>query len=207
MAQYGKPTYWDDRYTKDPEPFDWYQRYTGLKDILSKYMSKDDHVLMSGAGNSRLSEDMAEDGYTTITNIDISKVCVEQMIKKTGDRAGFEWKWMDVTSLDFADEHFDSVVDKGTMDSLLCGEGSTANVSKMCAEVSRTLKPKGVFIVVSYGIPDNRLSYLEVKDYGWTVSVKTVPKPTVSAASVPDTKDATSVHYVYIMQKSGSSDS
>ena len=33
---------------------------------------------------------MAEDGYTTITNIDISKVCVEQMIKKTGDRAGFE---------------------------------------------------------------------------------------------------------------------
>ena len=140
---------------------------------------------------------------------------------------------MDVTSLDFADEHFDSVVDKGTMDSLLCGEGSTANVSKMCAEVSRsllnllplkfsqcpcsrcltartsrrTLKPKGVFIVVSYGIPDNRLSYLEVKDYGWTVTVKTVPKPTVSAASVPDTKDATSVHYVYIMQKSGSSDS
>ena len=46
---------------------------------------------------------------------------------------------MDVTSLDFADEHFDSVVDKGTMDSLLCGEGSTANVSKMCAEVSRSV--------------------------------------------------------------------
>ena len=45
---------------------------------------------------SGLSEDMAEDGYTTITNIDISKVCVEQMVKKTGDRAGFEcafcWK-------------------------------------------------------------------------------------------------------------------
>ena len=68
----------------------------------------------------------------------------------------------------------------------------------------RTLKPKGVFIVVSYGIPDNRLSYLEVKDYGWTVTVKTVPKPTVSAASVPDTKDSSSVHYIYIMQKSGS---
>ncbi len=23
--QYGKATYWDDRYTKDPEIFDWYQ--------------------------------------------------------------------------------------------------------------------------------------------------------------------------------------
>lgn len=25
MAQYGKASYWDDRYTKDPEIFDWYQ--------------------------------------------------------------------------------------------------------------------------------------------------------------------------------------
>lgn len=23
--QYGKASYWDDRYTKDPEIFDWYQ--------------------------------------------------------------------------------------------------------------------------------------------------------------------------------------
>ena len=36
MAQYGKPSYWDDRYTKDPEPFDWYQRYTNIKDILNQ---------------------------------------------------------------------------------------------------------------------------------------------------------------------------
>ena len=84
---------------------------------------------------------------------------------------------------------------------------SSMSVFHVIPTCRRTLKPKGVFVVVSYGIPDNRLSYLEVKDYGWTVTVKTVPKPTVSAASVPDTKDATSVHYVYIMQKSGSSDS
>ena len=38
MAQYGKTSYWDERYTKDPEPFDWYQRYGGLKDIVSQYV-------------------------------------------------------------------------------------------------------------------------------------------------------------------------
>ena len=137
MAQYGKASYWDDRYTKDPEPFDWYQRYDGVKDIISTYVKKEDQVLMSGAGNSRLSEDMASDGFTSIFNIDISKVVVEQMVAKTGDRMGFEWKQMDATSLDFADENFDAVVDKALMDSLLCGEGSTANVNKMCSEVSR----------------------------------------------------------------------
>ena len=27
----GKTSYWDERYTKDPEPFDWYQRYSGIQ--------------------------------------------------------------------------------------------------------------------------------------------------------------------------------
>ena len=100
MAQYGKASYWDERYTKDPEPFDWYQRYSGIKDLLAQYarsifartplqrqtcrcgraycsvprlrllltlsravfrplqVKKTDHILMVGAGNSRLTEDM-----------------------------------------------------------------------------------------------------------------------------------------------------
>ena len=33
-------------------------------------------------GNSRLSEDMFEDGFQSIANIDISKVCVAQMQAK-----------------------------------------------------------------------------------------------------------------------------
>ena len=47
---------------RDPEPFDWYQRYSGLKDIVGQYIKKTDHMLMSGCGNSRLTEDMFEDG-------------------------------------------------------------------------------------------------------------------------------------------------
>jgi hypothetical protein len=84
---------------------------------------------------------------------------------------------------------------------VLCGEGSTANISKFCSEVSRVLSSTGVLFIVSYGVPDNRLNYLESDDYAWTVTVHTVPKPTVSAAAVPDTKDANSVHYVYVCQK------
>jgi len=52
MAQYGKSTYWDERYTKDPEPFDWYQRYSGIKDKLRSYTKENDHILQLGCGNS-----------------------------------------------------------------------------------------------------------------------------------------------------------
>ena len=38
---------------RDPEPFDWYQRYTGLKDIIAQHIKKEDSILMVGAGNSR----------------------------------------------------------------------------------------------------------------------------------------------------------
>jgi len=206
MAQYGKTSYWDERYTKDPEPFDWYQRYSGIKDLIAQYVKKSDNILMSGAGNSRLSEDMYDDGYTTIANIDISRVCIDQMIEKYRDKPTLTWQQMNVCALEFPDESFDVVLDKGTADSILCGEGSTANAAKMCQEVSRVLKPSGTFVVVSYGVPDNRLSYLENEDYGWSVTVHTVAKPTVSATAVPDTKDANSVHYIFVCVKGGGGD-
>ncbi|KAJ8608977.1 hypothetical protein CTAYLR_008976 [Chrysophaeum taylorii] len=201
MAQYGKTSYWDERYTKDPEPFDWYQRYSGIQELVCKYMRKDDNILMAGCGSSRLSEDMLEDGFANITNIDISRVVIDQMTEKYKDKLALSFQQMNVCALEFADETFDAVVAKGVLDAILCGEGSTANVAKMCAEVSRVLKPTGTFFIVSYGVPDNRLQYLDNEDYSWSVTTHTVPKPTVSATAVNDTKDANAVHYIYVCQK------
>ena len=202
----GKTSYWDERYTKDPEPFDWYQRYSGIQELLQKYVKKDDAVLMAGCGNSRLSEDMFEDGFANISNVDISRVVIDQMGDKYKDKPALTFQQMNVCSLEFPDESFDAVIVKGTMDAILCGEGSTANVAKMCMEVSRVLKPSGILFVVSYGVPDNRMQYLENEDYSWTVTTHTVPKPTVSATAVPDTKDANSVHYIYVCAKGGNAE-
>lgn len=55
------------------------QRYTGLKDWISQYVRKDDNILMVGCGNSRLSEDMFDDGFASLTNIDVSRVVIDQM--------------------------------------------------------------------------------------------------------------------------------
>lgn len=40
----------------------------------------------------------------------------------------------------------------------------------------RVLKSKGVFLIISYGIPDNRLQYLQDENYSWAVTVHTVRK-------------------------------
>ena len=203
MAEYGRSAYWDERYTKDPEPFDWYQRYSGLKDLINQYLKRHDQILMAGSGNSRLTEELYADGFKSIANVDISPVAIEQMKEKyDADKyKGISWHEMDMCKLVFPDEQYDAVVDKGTLDSILCGENSTANAAKMCKEVSRVLKPDGVYFVVSYGTPENRLSYLEQEDYSWNVTVHTIAKPTVSAQAVADSSDASAVHYIYVCQK------
>ena len=67
---------------RDTEPFDWYQRFSGLRDIITTNIDKEHKVLNVGAGNSRLSEQMSEEGYTDLTNIDISPLSTKAMVQK-----------------------------------------------------------------------------------------------------------------------------
>ena len=77
-------------------------------------------MLNVGAGNSRLSEEMYEEGYNTITNIDISNVCVKAMKEKYKEKGeNFKFLLMDVKAMDFPEASFDAVVDKATLDSVL----------------------------------------------------------------------------------------
>ena len=76
---YGQLEYWDDRYSKRIEPFDWYQTYSDLKEIITPYLEKENKILNVGCGNSTMSEEMYNDGYENITNIDFSSKAISQM--------------------------------------------------------------------------------------------------------------------------------
>jgi ubiquinone/menaquinone biosynthesis C-methylase UbiE len=99
---------------------------------------------------------MYEDGYLSISNVDISRTVIDGMASRHRDKKGCSWQVMNVASLAHPDMTFDAVVDKGTLDSVLCGDNSTANAARYCSETARVLKPSGVFFVISYGIPENR---------------------------------------------------
>lgn len=77
---------------------------------------------MIGCGNSNLSEQLYDQGYTNITNIDISPVVIDQMSQQMqAKNKSMKWLVMDATNTDFKDEEFDVVMDKGTLDALICG--------------------------------------------------------------------------------------
>ena len=108
MAQYGKPEYWEDRYQRDTEAFDWYQRYAGVKDIVTQYISSNHQILNIGCGNSRMSEEMYEENFEHITNIDISFTVIKAMAEEyEGKCPNMSYKQMDVRSLQFDQGTFD----------------------------------------------------------------------------------------------------
>lgn len=98
---------------------------------------------------------------------------------------------------------FNVVIDKGTLDTILCGDNSEANVEKMLMEINRVLKPNGVFICISYGSEEQRKDYLKNKTINfWDVRVDKVAKPSVIlSGQISDEKDPKNYHFIYTMNK------
>lgn len=92
---------------------------------------------------------------------------------------------MDARDLKYPEREFDVVIDKGTLDAILCGSESAKNAASMLMEVHRVLKRGGLFFLITYGQPMARLPYLERPKYTWTVYHQLIGKS----------------KYMYIMKK------
>ncbi|CDH51270.1 s-adenosyl-l-methionine-dependentmethyltransferase [Lichtheimia corymbifera JMRC:FSU:9682] len=180
---YKTQAYWEDRYkNEDAETtFDWFKTYSDLKPLLDEQIkSKDASILMLGCGNSTLGEDMYKDGYKNITNIDYSATVIENMKKRCADMPEMKWLEMDIRDLKFPDQSFDVVIDKGTMDALMCDRGDVwdpspeliADVKGEVDEVERVTKVGGVFLYITFGQPHFRKRHL-ARDC-WDIEIKTL---------------------------------
>ena len=147
---------------------------------------------------------MYDDEYQNIVNIDISFTVIKQMQERyKEDYPNMPFKQMDVKALAFQENSFEAVIDKATLDSILCGDGSGPNAAQMLSEIYRVLTPNGVYICISYGVKDQRNDYFVNKDFKWTVSHHQVAKPTISTSQVvaSEKNDEKNFHWVYIMRK------
>ncbi|KAG1831356.1 S-adenosyl-L-methionine-dependent methyltransferase [Suillus variegatus] len=171
--EYGTEVYWDKRYEQEAEDasFDWFKTYADVAHDIRKFIpSRDARILMLGCGNSKFSEDMWEDGYKNIVNVDYSPVVIEKMRNRHKDaRPEMTWEVKDVRTLDGLDtSSFDVAIDKGTMDAMMTSSTDVwdppEQVIKDCtAEVSqviRVLKRNGIFIYITFGQPHFRRRYL-----------------------------------------------
>ncbi|KAH9766449.1 methyltransferase 11 domain-containing protein [Citrus sinensis] len=221
---YGEPWYWDNRYAHESGPFDWYQKYPSLAPLIKLYVpSHHQRILIVGCGNSAFSEGMVDDGYEDVVNVDISSVVIEAMMKNfLNDLLDIK---MDVRQMDeFQTGSFDSVVDKGTLDSLLCGSNSRQNATQMLKEVwsfaCMLLTKLHQLLQVTYGAPIYRLGMLR-DSCSWNIKLHVIEKLVVEEKSghpiweltnpVPLENDGRSVeellgknpdvHYIYVCTK------
>ncbi|XP_052170939.1 uncharacterized protein LOC127787114 isoform X2 [Diospyros lotus] len=170
---YGDALYWDARYIQDAGSlYDWYQRYAALRPFVRKYIPTSSRVLMVGCGNAVMSEDMIKDGYEDIMNIDISLVAIDLMRRKYEHVPQLKYMQMDVRDMSFfPDESFDGVIDKGTLDSLMCGVDAPISAAQMLGEVCRLLKPGGIYLLITYGDPKVRIPHLSRPIYNWKIEL------------------------------------
>jgi len=110
---------------------------------------------------------MYDDGYPFLYNIDISENVINNMKERNINRPNmiciYSIKLVevgDVRDIKYENNFFDLAVDKSTIDALLCGDNSFLNVAIMTKEVQRILKTGGIYMVISYGAPENRLLHL-----------------------------------------------
>ncbi|GAB5589104.1 hypothetical protein Unana1_04004 [Umbelopsis nana] len=168
---YKTQEYWEERYQKESPQvtFDWFKTYQDLKPTLNEVIPfKEASILMLGCGNSTLGEDMYDDGYKNITNIDYSCTVIKQMAERCSDRPEMKWLEMDIRDLKFEEQSFDIVIDKGTMDALMCDRGDVwdpspeliKEVKAEVDEVVRVLKVGGKFIYITFGQPHFRKRHL-----------------------------------------------
>ena len=169
MAQFDEEQYyscefWNERYKKLAETkgfhhYDWLLTWKDLKTFLKAYLDKKMNILMIGAGTSRMSYDMHEEGYLQITNIDFAESVVQMMKDKY---PAINYHHLDARQMDvFGDNEFALVIDKGTLDCVLCNEDAEVQAKNMMEEVRRVLAENGLYILISHGRPSYRLSFLK----------------------------------------------
>ncbi|TFY75556.1 hypothetical protein EWM64_g8455 [Hericium alpestre] len=171
--EYGTKEYWDKRYGQEPEDasFDWFKKYEDVADLIREAIpDKSARILMLGCGNSTLSQDMYDDGYKNIVNIDYSPVVIEQMKTRHQDtRPEMTWHEMDIRDLTFGDASFDVAIDKGTMDAMMTAKGDVwdppqqviGDCTREVDEVLRVLrKGTGTFLYLTFGQPHFRNRFL-----------------------------------------------
>lgn len=78
------------------------------------------------------------------------------------ERPEMQWEVMDICDMSSLESNFfDLIIDKSTIDALLCGDNSFANVARMLKEAQRVLKQGGQYFVISYGKPESRAFHFE----------------------------------------------
>eukprot|EP00746_Dinoflagellata_sp_MGD_P136262 gnl/MRDRNA2_/MRDRNA2_70228_c0_seq1.p1 gnl/MRDRNA2_/MRDRNA2_70228_c0~~gnl/MRDRNA2_/MRDRNA2_70228_c0_seq1.p1 ORF type:complete len:890 (-),score=131.44 gnl/MRDRNA2_/MRDRNA2_70228_c0_seq1:97-2733(-) len=145
-------SWWNDRYSMHPEPTEYLDDYHGFQSVLESVTQGDKNVevLDAGCGNSRIAENLYDNGYHKIISIDTSKVVIEQMRERHKKKPGMTFDVLDATNMSSIQNHsLDVVIDKALMDTMIENKNPFLNTFLYLQEVDRVLRPGGTFLCCS----------------------------------------------------------
>ncbi|XP_031263405.1 eEF1A lysine and N-terminal methyltransferase-like [Pistacia vera] len=182
------------------DSFEWYAEWPQLRGpLLSLLGPPSAQILVPGCGNSRLSEHLYDAGFHGITNIDFSKVVISDMLRRNvRDRPDMRWRVMDMTNMQFTDESFDVVLDKGGLDALMEPELGPKLGNQYLSEVKRLLKTGGKFICLTLAESHVLVLLFSKFRFGWKLCVHPIPlksscRPSLQTFMIVAEKDDISV--------------
>nr|CDS32073.1 methyltransferase protein 13 [Hymenolepis microstoma] len=157
LEDFGSSDYWNNFFTKRDTSFEWYGDFATLVDIFVQNIRKTDTVLEVGCGNSNLSAEIYDKiGCAFYLGIDYSPKAIEQSQKLTTSRRNLRFEVVDVfklqsdlTGLELHSEHFNCIIDKGTLDAIDNGKTEVAKINLYFENISSVLSLFGRYIIVT----------------------------------------------------------
>ena len=149
MPNYGDPQYWEDRYKESSgKVFEWLEDFTAIESLITQLLQetpvysgeseewkKSCKILNLGCGNSTIAEDLYDKGFVQTYNMDISTEVIKQMSERNAEkRPHLQWAVMDVRDMTYDTGMFDMIIDKSTIDAILCGDNAFMNTAIMLKE-------------------------------------------------------------------------
>ncbi len=165
MVKEDRKEHWDAIYsTKTPEEVSWTEAapQTSLAAIRALNLPKTAAIIDIGGGDSRLVDCLLDEGYTSITVLDISGKAHERAKARLGDRAAkVTWIVADVREFNPTDS-YDLWHDRAAFH-FLTEDPDVAAYAKMA---SRSLNPGGALIIGTFSIKGpKKCSGLDIKQY------------------------------------------
>lgn len=142
-----------------------------------------------------------------MVSVDFSQPLIDFLLAKYVDKPSLRFIVADCRSLELLPNAYDAVVDKGTLDALLCAADSATGAASMLNAVAKTLSPGGHYVVISYAPPTERALFARFfPDEHWETTVWMLPKPGHGQHEsprrwCPSVSADGRFHFVYLIKK------
>jgi len=158
---------------------EWYGEPEEIMEIFEMFFKEDSEaepILQLGCGVSKLAEAFWRRGRTNLTCVDQSSTAIEHAKVRDANLHGVQYMCMDCEDLRaFPDASFMYVVDKGFLDAVFASLGGVRKVGRVLEEISRVLKPGGMYIFISNAPRHCRFPHLMRPRFDWAVDSVGVP--------------------------------